>query len=262
MRCLVKYQLIIVCCLLFTNNLSSQDCAVILTSETEFKINLNRKAQHPEFVQQVRINGLKSNNKYYAEISFKNDSVLKRTTLFLLDKGFLHFYEVSKKGLQLKKIIPEASFNSSKEIETVTYTESNLPLPEDTIKTDTSITDTTYKVPYAHYYHLEDYEGKIGCPWPIKDEQFAELKTLVLNESLEDNKLEKIKTAITDIDSVCFLMDQVKEITQLFEYEETKLDFAKYISSYFFDIDNIGKLEEVFNFKNSLVELKEFISKE
>lgn len=259
MKCLGKYWLFVAGCLLLVNNLIGQHCSVVLTSDTEFKIALNRKAQHKAFTKQLRINNLTANNKYYAEISFKNDSTMKRTTLFLLDEGFLHFYEVSKKGLQLKKIIPEASYRSTKEIKTVTYQENKILLPEDTVKTDTSALDTAYVAPFANYYHLEDYKGKIGCPFPIKEEKLAELKTIMLNENLEEVKLEKVKTAITNLDSVCVLLDQVKELAMLFEYEETKLEFSKFMSPYFFDIDNVGKLEEVFNFENSMVELKEYI---
>jgi len=38
------------------------------------------------------------------------------------------------------------------------------------------------------------------------------------------------------------------------------LDFAKFISSSIFDVDNVGKLSDVFNFENSLEELKEKIN--
>ncbi len=263
MKCLGKYYWSLVfCCLFFGNKVLGQECAVILNSEIEFKLSLNRKAQHQNFTKQLMVKDLKANNKYYAEISFKNDSTKKQTTLFLLDKGFLHFYKVNMNGLQLKKIIPEASYSADKNIQTIAYTENQTILPLDTVKTDSTKKDTTYKVPFASYYHLEDYKGKIGCPWPIKEEEFAALKTMMLNENLEEIKLGKIKTAINELDSVCLLLDQVKDLTALFEYEETKLEFTKFMSPYFFDIDNVGKLEEVFNFENSMVELKEFISRE
>ncbi|MBL4668340.1 MAG: DUF4476 domain-containing protein [Flavobacteriales bacterium] len=43
------------------------------------------------------------------------------------------------------------------------------------------------------------------------------------------------------------------------EFEETRLDFAKFIFPYTFDIDNYEKLYPTFSFGNSKAELKNFI---
>ncbi len=257
----MKYWFVGFCLLALVFPMKSQTCSALLQSMDStllFKVALSRKAQHQEFTNNLRITGLEANNKYFIEITFKDDSTTIRKTLYLLDANLIHHYEVTKKGLQLKKMLPEPKYLEENEL-TVAFIENENYQPilaKDTVKTDTSNI-----IPYDSYYELEDYKGKLGCPWPIKENEFAELRGLILNETLEDNKLEKIKYAIQDMDSACVLVTQTQQLIVLFEYEETRLNFAKFMYPYTFDIDNYGKLNEAFNFENSKVELKEFITK-
>lgn len=232
--------------------------SVLIESDIPFKISLNKIAQHQKFETKLCIKNLHSNNKYFAEISFKNDSSIKRNTLYLLDDGFIHLYNITKKkGLQLNKIQAELSYNLPKNIISVNYTGKALPLI-----TEEGEKDTSYIPPFKEYYKLDDYTGKIGCPFPINEDELTEVKRIVIAENLEDNKLEKAKITIQEMDSACVMVDQIKEIIVLFEYEETKLDFAKFMYQYTFDIENYNKLREVFNFENSMDELLLFIKEE
>jgi hypothetical protein len=251
-----------VLCIVAINCSYAQTCSALLQSKDStllFKVALSRKAQHREFTNNLRITGLEANNKYFIEITFKDDSSTIRKTLYLLDANLIHLYEITKKGLQLKKMLPEPSYTQKNEL-TVAYIENSDYQPI-IAATDTPKTDTNYVIPFDSYYELEDYKGKLGCPWPIKDNEFAELRALILNEILEDNKLEKIKYAIQDMDSACVLVEHTHQLIVLFEYEETRLDFAKFMFAFTYDIDNYGKLNDTFNFENSKAELKEFIAK-
>ena len=142
----------------------------------------------------------------------------------------------------------------------VTYS-SNPTITIDTIALDTiAKKDTAYVPPFATYYKMDNYQGKIACPWPIKTEILTTLKGEIKTQSLEDSKLEKAKEKIQFMDSVCITVNQLREILTLFQYEETKLDFAKFIAPHIFDIDNVGKLNDVFDFENSIDELKEVLN--
>jgi hypothetical protein len=246
----------------FSFSLKAQTCSALLQSKDSnllFKISLTRIAQHQDFTNNIRLTGLEANNKYFIEITFKDDSTTIRKTLYLLDANLIHLYEVTKTGLQLKKMLPELNYTEKTAL-TVAYIE-NADYQPILATADTAKTDTNYVIPYDSYYELEDYNGKLGCPWPIREPEFAELRSLILNETLEDSKLEKIKYAIQDMDSACVLVEQTQELIVLLEYEETRLNFAKFMYPFTFDIDNYGKLNEAFNFENSKVELKAFIEK-
>ena len=78
-------------------------------------------------------------------------------------------------------------------------------------------------------------------------------------QSIDDSKFEKIRERVLDSDSLCIMVEQVVELVPLFQYEDTKLDFVKFILPHIFDIDNVGKMEKVFQFENSMEELKELV---
>ena len=249
---------LIILLLLFVAKLSAQTASAVFQSEKNdsIQITINKIKQHKNYDRNIQIKSLQGNRAYHINIAYKNDTTVLKKNIYLIDNYLTHIYLVNKTDIILKKIVPSISYESEKNQLLISYIE-NINFFIDTIPTDTiEIKDNAYVPPFETYYHLENYKGKIGCPWPIKPEKLAEFKGIILAETLEDNKLEKIKIAIQDMDSVCIMMDQLKELLVLFEYEETKLDFAKLVSPSLFDIDNVGKLSEVFNFKNSLEELK------
>jgi len=236
----------------------AQTAAIVFKGTTDFKVTIDFIQQHNSFVNNLKINGLKGNQPYNVKINFKSDSTFVQTNIYLIDDGLTHIYNVTQKSIQLKKIIPDASYTTDNQQLLTNYI-SNDNLPLDTLITDTAIIDTGYTVPFASYYKLEDYDGRIGCPFPIKDVEQAELRGIVLFENLEESKLEKVKIAIEDLDSACILVDQIKELIVLFEFEETRLNFAKYIFPYTFDIDNYEKLYPAFNFEDSKDQLRELL---
>lgn len=251
--------MVIICLLGFIQNAKTQNCSVLFSGNEPFKISLNKVEQHRNFETQFYLDSLSSNNKYLAEITFKNDTIVKRATLYLFDDGFIHLYKVSKKGLQMSKTQPKLSYQLSDNITKGSYTGKTLPL---ITVADTTEKDTNYIPPFEEYYKLDDYTGKIGCPFPIKDNELVEIKRIVIAENLEDSKLEKAKIAIQEMDSACIMVEQTQQIIMLFEYEETKLNFAKFMYQYTFDLENYSKLSEIFNFENSMDELLLFIKEE
>lgn len=238
----------------------AQTCSVVFQSidtSLYFTSSLNQQIQNTVFVNNIRLTGLEVNNKYLAQIYFKDDTVKITHSLFLLDAGFTHYYQVDKKGIYLKKIVPSLKETPDPN-QYLVVCEKFSPAIAPVILPDTnqSKVDT---LAVRDHYHMEGYEGKIGCPYPIKEEEFSKLRLILLNATLEDTKLDNIKTAIQDMETPCFTIDQLKTLVQLFEYEETKLDFAKFVSSSIFDIDNVSNLSSVFDFENSIEELKQII---
>jgi len=250
---LVLISLISVC-------VQAQTASIVFNGKNNFQVTINQIKQHDAFSNNIKINKLKGNHPYNVKINFENDSAFVQTNIYLIDDGLAHIYTVTKEAIQLKKVIPDASYPKNEKQLILNYIINN-NLPIDTIITDTITIDTTYTIPFASYYKLEDYEGRIGCPFPIKDIEQAKLRAIILAESLEESKLEKVKGAILDMDSVCILVEQTKELIVLFEFEETRLDFAKFIFYYTFDIDNYEKLYPTFNFENSKAELRELLKK-
>jgi len=238
----------------------AQTASIVFTGASEFQVTINQIKQHRSFSKKIQVNNIKGDQPYNVKIDFKDDTAFTQTNIYLIDDGLTHIYTVSKEKIDLKKIVPAVSYPKDEQQFLINYI-SNYNLPVDTIVADTAITDTTYKIPFASYYKLEDYEGRLGCPFPIKAAEQSELRGIVLAENLEESKLEKVKIAIEDMDSACVLVEQIKEIIVLFEFEETRLDFAKFMFPYTFDIDNYEKLYSTLNFENSKAQLKEMLAK-
>ena len=254
-------QLLIIFAILFSIKYSAQTAAVIFEGKNEsFLVSINHIKQHQDYNSSLKVNHLNGNMPYNVKINFENDTNFVQANIYLIDDGLAHIYHINKDTIQLKKVVPAVSYKGSKDQLAVNYAANN-NLPLDTVSVDTTLTDTTYVVPFASYFKLEDYEGRIGCPFPIKAEELGELRGIILAENLEESKLEKIKIAIQDMDSACVLVDQTKELILLFEFEETRLNFAKFMFPYTFDIDNYEKLYSVFNYENSKDELKEIVKK-
>ena len=255
-------QLLFILLILFGIEYSAQTAAVIFQNENKsFQVSINHIKQHQEYSNNIKINRLKGNMPYNVKINFDNDTNFVQTNIYVIDDGLAHIYNINKDTIQLKKVVPSVSYKGSENQLAVNYT-LNKNLPVDTVAKDTATKDTTYVIPFASYYKLEDYEGRIGCPFPIKSEKESKLRGIILAENLEESKLEKVKIAIQDMDSACIMVEQTKELIILFEFEETRLDFAKFMFSYTFDIDNYEKLYSAFNFEDSKDQLRVLLKKD
>ncbi|MBL7927165.1 MAG: DUF4476 domain-containing protein [Bacteroidia bacterium] len=104
--------------------------------------------------------------------------------------------------------------------------------------------------------YVPGYTGPIGCERPLFDNDFRDLKSTIASKTFEDTKLTIAKQVLRDH---CLLTAQVKELTALFTFEETKLDFAKYAYDFTYDRGNYFKLNDVFTFESSIEELDRYI---
>ena len=133
---------------------------------------------------------------------------------------------------------------------------------QQTMTTTTTTTTTSTAVPPrpvpapTPVVYVPGYTGPIGCPMPLVPGEFESMKQSIASKTFEESKLTISKQVIN---SNCLTAQQVKEIAQLFTFEDSKLDFAKYAYSRTYDIGNYYKLNDVFTFESSIEELNEYI---
>lgn len=105
-------------------------------------------------------------------------------------------------------------------------------------------------------YQMPGYNGKIGCPWPMSEQDFTDAKRSISSKTFEDTKLTVAKQITS---SNCLLCSQVKDIMALFTFEDSKLQFAKYAYDYVYDLNNYYKLNDAFTFSSSVDELDAYV---
>jgi len=84
---------------------------------------------------------------------------------------------------------------------------------------------------------------------------FEMLKQALRRENFENSRLEIVKQTI---DRNSFSAMQVRELCQLFAFENNKLDLAKYAYGHTVDRENYGVVYDVFAFKGSRDELGDY----
>jgi hypothetical protein len=101
------------------------------------------------------------------------------------------------------------------------------------------------------------YTGKVGCPYPIDGNDFESISGSIARNDFESTKLQVAKQIC---DSRCFTSAQVRDLTRLFEFENSRLDFAKYAYKHTYDLSNYYMVNDAFEFENSKTDLSKFVS--
>ncbi len=130
--------------------------------------------------------------------------------------------------------------------------------------TTTTVTHTTttnvYEqdpVPVSSPSYLPGYTGAVGCTPPMTPAEFSDIKGTIASKSFEETKITIAKQIIS---SHCLFASQVKEVMQLFSFEESKLEIAKFAYNHTYDIGNYYKLNDAFTFETSTEELNQFVN--
>jgi hypothetical protein len=132
----------------------------------------------------------------------------------------------------------------------------NVNINETYSETHTTTTTTSTGAGQDHYV-MQGYSGAIGCPWPMDDNQFSDALRSVSTKSFDDDKFTVAKQ-VTGAN--CLTADQVKRMMMELDFEDTKLDYAKFAYDKTFDIGNYYKLNDAFDFSSSIDELNEHIN--
>jgi hypothetical protein len=96
------------------------------------------------------------------------------------------------------------------------------------------------------------------CSGPMAASAFAAAKNSIDNQGFDESKLKIAKQAIA---ANCMSVGQVAEVMDMFGFEQTKLDFAKYAFDFTLDPQNYFQLNDHFGFSSSVDELDSFIQK-
>ncbi|MEN9522044.1 MAG: hypothetical protein RL065_421 [Bacteroidota bacterium] len=100
--------------------------------------------------------------------------------------------------------------------------------------------------------YVDGYNGPIGCPRPMNQEEFQSAKQSISSKTFEDSKL---KIAKQIVGANCITATQVRSIMKLFTFEASKLDFAKFAYPYTYDQKNYYKVNDAFEFESSIDDL-------
>jgi len=110
---------------------------------------------------------------------------------------------------------------------------------------------------YAAYNEDEqDWGGNDNDMQPMNSRSFEQFKTTLRNESFDNTKLAVARQTIA---ANYLSAAQVKEVVQLFGFENSKLDIAKYSYKYTIDKNNYFLLNDAFAFSSSKEDLARYI---
>jgi len=96
-----------------------------------------------------------------------------------------------------------------------------------------------------------------GCYGAMDNYSFTQAKQAIANETFESDKE---GVAMQIIGANCLYSIQVKEILDIFDYESTKLDVAKFAYHHTFDIGNYFLVNSAFTHDFTKKELNEYIN--
>ena len=99
-------------------------------------------------------------------------------------------------------------------------------------------------------------ESDGGCVYPMSTIDYNQAKSSIKSKDFEDSQLTVAKQIAKN---ECLTTEQVKGIMLLFDYEDTKMEFAKYAYEYVHDKSKYYKINDAFEFESSIDELNEFI---
>lgn len=116
--------------------------------------------------------------------------------------------------------------------------------------------DNSVPPPQQTTVYVQGYNGPVGCPYPMSANDYYAAKSSISSKDFESTKLD-IAKQVTN--SNCFTADQIKEIMGLFDFEASKLEYAKYAYSHCYDKGNYFKVNDAFEFESSISELQDYI---
>ena len=115
-------------------------------------------------------------------------------------------------------------------------------------------TTTPTKQPEVIY--VSGYSGKSGCTPPVNSERLEDMVKTVKNQTFGDDKVRVTKQIVR---SNCITLDQLIILLNEFDWDDGKLEIAKFAYDHVYDFENYYKVYNLFTFSSSGEELDEFI---
>ena len=138
----------------------------------------------------------------------------------------------------------------------------NVGITENIETTTTTTTTTTAsgantgtQAQTAPVVYVPGYNGKAGCIPPLSD--VNAIRNAIEEESFSDDKIIVAKQALK---GKCLSVQNVIYISESFDFEDGKLEFAKFAYNCTYDVDNFYQVNKIFSFSSSKEELNEYIS--
>lgn len=126
----------------------------------------------------------------------------------------------------------------------------NVNTGNSTTTTTQTTTKTTVGVP-TETVIIED----TGC-YAMTDSDFAQALTSIKNKTFSDSRLTLAKQVTK---GNCLTAGQIKQITSLFDFEDTRLEYAKFAYTFCFNPENYWKVNNAFEFEMTIDDLNEYI---
>jgi hypothetical protein len=104
--------------------------------------------------------------------------------------------------------------------------------------------------------YVAGYTGPIGCTPPLTEVEFEDIKGSISSKTFEDTRMTIAKQALADH---CVITSQIKQLMQLFTFEENKLEFAKFAYDHTYDIGNYFTINDAFKFDSSIEALNNYL---
>ena len=92
----------------------------------------------------------------------------------------------------------------------------------------------------------------------FSDEELNEAVNSIKKQSFSNTQLTMAKQIVRS--KQCFTALQIKQIVDIFSFESSKLEMAKFCYSYCVDKDNYYKINDSFSFSSSVDDLDKYIS--
>lgn len=104
--------------------------------------------------------------------------------------------------------------------------------------------------------YVSGYNGEVGCSPPVSSERIEDMSKTVEKQTFNDDKVRVTKQIIR---SNCITLDQLIIILNKFDWDDGKLEIAKFAYDYVYDLENYYKVYDLFTFSSSGKELEEFL---
>jgi hypothetical protein len=104
--------------------------------------------------------------------------------------------------------------------------------------------------------YVSGYNGKVGCTPPVSSERIEDMAKTVEKQTFNDDKVRVTKQIIR---TNCITLDQLVVILNKFDWDDGKLEIAKFAYNYVYDLENYYKVYDLFTFSSSGKELEEFL---
>ncbi len=126
----------------------------------------------------------------------------------------------------------------------------------ETQTSQTTVIGEQQTVIHEDHYMMPGYSGPIGCPWPMSDGDFQSAKSSVASKTWDESRLTMAEQILS---SNCMTSAQVRDMMNTFEWEETKLDFAKFAYGHTYDKGNFYKVNDAFEWEQSITDLNTYM---